>query len=184
MIFHRTNKEPIALIHADGEALSPALAERITEADKSVGGELRSLYYLSPSGETISDDSIEMAKEKYFAYLSRECREITLEGLPADRHIGVRRFDLEHIFVSLYLNPSTEYKQSRLAILGDPGWGKTTLLKRLAIAYSFPDRRKLIDDNLPDQKWFPLLIRCQQLDNLTPSSIGGTENEKKVLGNV
>jgi hypothetical protein len=141
-----------------------------------------------------------MTKEKYFTYLSKECGEITLEGLPADQHVGSRSLDLEQIFVPLYLNPSTAYEharslesskkeqekefskkrrlvgevlseQSRLAILADPGGGKTTLLKRLAIAYAFPDRRKLLDDNLPDRKWFPLLIRCRQLNNLALSSI-------------
>ncbi len=188
-----------ALIHADGEALAPALAESIIEADKSVGGDLHSLNYLPPSRETISDNSIKMAKEKYFEYLSKECGEIALEGLPADEQVGSRRLDLEHIFVPLYLNPLTKYrhtrslespaeeeealakerksvgetlsKQSRLAILADPGGGKTTLLKRLAIAYAFPDRRESTDDNLPDRTWLPLLIRCRQLDNLATSSI-------------
>ena len=202
-IYFSQNKQRthFALIHADGEALAPTLAESIIEADRSVGGNLHSLSYLSPLGETISDDSIQMAKEKYFAYLSKECGEITLEGLPADQEVGSRRLDLEHIFVPLYLNPSTEYKQtrslesskkeeekafskeresvgkilsgqSRLAILADPGGGKTTLLKRLAIAYAFPDRRESIDDNLPDRKWLPLFIRCRQLANLATSSIG------------
>ncbi len=189
-----------ALIHADGEALAPALAKSIIEADKSVGGDLHLLDYLPPLGETISDDSIEMAKKKYFMYLSKECGEITLEGLPADQEVGPRKLDLEHIFVPLHLNPSTEYEhtpslessekeegkafskkrqlvgeilseQSRLAILADPGGGKTTLLKRLAIAYAFPDRRELIDDNLPDQNWLPLFIRCRQLDKLATSSV-------------
>jgi len=201
-IYFTKNKQRthFALIHADGEALAPALAESIIEADKSVGGDLHSLNYLSPLGETISDDSIQEAKEKYFKYLSKECGEITLEGLPADREVGSRRLALEHIFVPLYLNPSTEYKytrslesskkeeekasskeresigkilseQSRLAILADPGGGKTTLLKRLTIAYAFPERRELIEDNLPDQKWLPLFIRCRQLKDLATSSI-------------
>ncbi len=51
----------------------------------------------------------------------------------------------------------------RLAILAAPGGGKTTLLKRLAVAYAFSDRKKLIDDNLPDRPWLPLYIRCRQL---------------------
>ena len=60
---------------------------------------------------------------------------------------------------------------SRLAILAAPGGGKTTLLKRLAIAYAFPDRRRLIDDNLPDRSWLPLFIRCRQLGDLVKSPI-------------
>ena len=106
-IYFSRNKQRthFALIHADGEALAPALAESVIEADKSVGGDLDSLNYLSPSGEAVSDDLVEMAKEKYFAYLSKECGEIALEGLPADEQVGSRRLDLEHIFVPLYLNP-------------------------------------------------------------------------------
>jgi hypothetical protein len=60
---------------------------------------------------------------------------------------------------------------SRLAILAAPGGGKTTLLKRLAIAYAFPDRRRLIDDNLPDRSWLPLFIRCRQLGDMVKSPI-------------
>jgi hypothetical protein len=187
-----------ALIHADGEALGSAPAQRIIEADKLVGGDLYSIDYLSPQGETISEDLVKEAKEKYFTYLSKECGEITLGGLPADQEVGSRRLDLEHIFIPLYLRPSTEHEQirslehsekeevsskerksvgevlskcSRLAILADPGGGKTTLLKRLAIAYAFPERRGSVDDRLPDQKWLPLFIRCRQISNLAKSSI-------------
>ena len=38
---------------------------------------------------------------------------------------------------------------SRMTILGLPGGGKTTLLKRLATAYAFPERRSLVGDELP-----------------------------------
>ena len=54
-------------------------------------------------------------------------------------------------------------KSSRIAILGLPGGGKSTLLKRLATAYAFPERRSLIDDELPHKEWLPLLVRCRQL---------------------
>jgi hypothetical protein len=201
-IYFMQNKQRthFALIHADGEALAPALAQRLKEADKSVGGDLHSLNYLSPLGETIPDDRVKEAKEKYFTYLSKECGEITLGGLPADQEVGSRRLDLEHIFIPLYLHSSTKHEQirslehsekdeekvsseerklvgevfskcSRLAILADPGGGKTTLLKRLAIAYAFPQRRESVNDKLPDQKWLPLFVRCRQLSNLANSSI-------------
>ena len=96
-IYFTRNKQRthFALIHADGEALAPALAESVIEADRSVGGDLHSLNYLSPSGRTISDDSIETAREKYFAYWSRDYGEITIEWLPADDEVGHRRLDLE-----------------------------------------------------------------------------------------
>lgn len=202
VIYFTQNKQRthFALIHADGEALAPALAQKVEEADKSVGGDLHSLNYLSPVGETISDNLVFGAKEKYFVYLSKECGEITFGGLPADQEVGSRRLDLEHIFIPLYLHPLTKHEQirsshnserreekvsseerksvgevfskcPRLAILADPGGGKTTLLKRLAVAYAFPGRRESVDDKLPDKEWLPLFIRCRQLSNLARSSI-------------
>ncbi|MCL2031837.1 MAG: metallophosphoesterase [Methanomassiliicoccaceae archaeon] len=58
-------------------------------------------------------------------------------------------------------------KQSgfRRVILSGPGGGKTTLLKRLATAYAFPERRvdSEIDDFLPERELFPIWIRCRDL---------------------
>jgi hypothetical protein len=59
----------------------------------------------------------------------------------------------------------------RIVVLGLPGGGKSTLLKRIAVAYAFPQRRKLIHDQLPDKDWIPLFIRCRQLDKLVRSPI-------------
>ncbi|WP_158709561.1 restriction endonuclease [Streptomyces sp. NRRL S-15] len=50
-----------------------------------------------------------------------------------------------------------------VAILAAPGGGKTTLLKRLAVAYAISDRRGEVADELPAEDWFPLFIRCRQL---------------------
>lgn len=191
-----------ALIHADGESIASDLAETIIKSDRSVGGTLNSLTYLSPPAESsISEGQILEAQTKYFKYLADECGKITLEGLPADQEVGSRQLELENIFVPLYLEQIDEYqyrpgpslspkevyqkpepqkrqlvgkvlsKCSRLAILAAPGGGKTTLLKRLAIAYAFPDRRISIDDNLPDRPWLPLFIRCRQLGDLAKSTI-------------
>ncbi|MFI8233689.1 restriction endonuclease [Streptomyces sp. NPDC085900] len=50
-----------------------------------------------------------------------------------------------------------------VAILAAPGGGKTTLLKRLAVAYAANDRRGEVADELPAEDWFPIFIRCRQL---------------------
>jgi len=52
---------------------------------------------------------------------------------------------------------------SHLAILASPGGGKSTLVKRLATAYSFPRRRLEVTDELPEREWLPLYLRCRDL---------------------
>ncbi len=54
-------------------------------------------------------------------------------------------------------------KVSHIALLASPGGGKSTLLKRLATAYSFPERKAEIQDFLPDRDWLPLYLRCRDL---------------------
>lgn len=56
--------------------------------------------------------------------------------------------------------------EDRVALLAGPGGGKSTLLKRLATAYSNPERHATGDDELPDRQWLPLVIRCRQLGEL------------------
>ena len=58
----------------------------------------------------------------------------------------------------------------RLALLAAPGGGKSTLVKRLAVAYADPARREQIDDNLPQRDWLPLFFRCRELRGLARGS--------------
>jgi len=205
------------LIHPDGESVVPLIAQKIIESDSLVGGDLSNLEYLVPAeGIEFSEGNVMQAKKQYFKYLSMQCGEITLEGLPADTDVGSKRFKFENIFVPLYIEEVKKLqtnllpfdveekkeiyrkresvgkvlkKNSRLAILAEPGKGKTTLLKRVAMAYSNPSRRKLVKDDLPDREWFPIFIRCRQLGKnaklpimdilrLTPKFAEMGENEK------
>ncbi|MFI9554817.1 NACHT domain-containing protein [Nonomuraea endophytica] len=52
---------------------------------------------------------------------------------------------------------------SRVSILGSPGAGKTTLLKRIAVHYARPQENRDDSWDLPQEDWFPLVIRCRQL---------------------
>lgn len=187
----------VALVHADGYALAPNLAKQVLDADREAQGDLNPLTYLAPQGpEPAAQERLEEAREIYFRYLAAECGEIELEGMPADHDIGTRRLRLENLFVPLHLEPARSEPEekteepvdrkaapqrpeerlpvgkalanrSQLAILALPGGGKTTLLKRLAVAYAFPDRRVEIGDNLPDRPWFPLFLRCRQIEKAT-----------------
>src|SRR6185503_11231574 len=57
-----------------------------------------------------------------------------------------------------------------LAVLAAPGGGKSTLIKRLAVAYIDPPRRKEIADDLPERDWLPLFFRCRELRDLARDS--------------
>lgn len=105
-VYFGRNKERthFALVHADGEPVGEKRAAEIVEADKGCGGELHGLEYLGPweEGGVVGEEMAE-ARRVYFEYLLNECGEIQLEGLPADEQVGVRRLNLEQLFVPLHL---------------------------------------------------------------------------------
>lgn len=54
-------------------------------------------------------------------------------------------------------------RERRIAVLAPPGAGKSTLIKRLAVAYASPENRGKIADDLPDVDWLPVFLRCRSL---------------------
>ncbi len=61
-------------------------------------------------------------------------------------------------------------REERIAILAPPGAGKSTLIKRLAVAYGVPEQRSEIEDELPDLDLMPFVVRCRQLGDLASAS--------------
>jgi len=130
--------------------------------------------------------------QDYRAFLLTDCGQMTIEGVRADMDTAQRRFDLERLFVPLKVLPSppaipendpqreqklVEWqeknkeprpfgdvfaKHTRFALLALPGGGKSLLLKRLAVAYADPTRRRASEDALPDLDLTPVLIRCRE----------------------
>jgi hypothetical protein len=176
----------VALIHADGTPLSEAVAREVIEADRLCGGSLHTLRYLAPP--TPAPDRAALAAkaaENYRRWLGEECGYIYLQGLPADTNLSVTHLKLELLFVPLKATflpkpdgvPHIQQavseivlsigemleKAPHLALLAMPGGGKSTLLKRLATAYAFPERRGEVSDGLPQRNWLPLFLRCREL---------------------
>ncbi|HWT00781.1 MAG TPA: NACHT domain-containing protein [Pyrinomonadaceae bacterium] len=171
-----------ALIHADGTPLARAVADEIIDADRGVGGSLHKLTCLNPVPPRPADDEqqVSEALKAYGRYLAEECGYIHLDGLPTDIDISSTRIRLESLFVPMHLDVEGQggrrkvgaalADNPRLAILAAPGGGKSTLLKRLAIAYADPSRRVRVADDLPQRDWFPIFVRCRELRELARGS--------------
>lgn len=178
------------LIHSDGTLLARSIVDEVVASDRDCDGELEKLVCLNPSPAAGSDadPGVRVALEAYRQYLANECGYIELDGLPADGDVGSRRLRLENLFVAPHLDvpqledpdrPLTVKRQPvgealarhpRLALLAAPGAGKSTLVKRLVVAYADPARRVQIADALPEQDWLPLFFRCRELRGLARGS--------------
>jgi hypothetical protein len=171
-----------ALIHADGTPLARVLADEIIAADQSCNGALYGLTCLNPMPTgTYNAEQMAKAVSAYARYLSDECGFILLDGLPADSDVGSRPMRLENLFVPLHLDIANQEKirqpvgsvleqHPQLALLAAPGGGKSTLIKRLAVAYADPARRDQAADGLPQRDWLPLFFRCRELRGLARNS--------------
>ncbi len=185
---HGKQRTHFALIHADGTPLAEAVAREVIQADRQCAGSLHSLGYLAPPSPGPDREALARAAvERFRQWVAEECGHIQLDGLPADSDLTALRMKLERLFVPLKVvaetqkpadekEPKAEEKpesiipvgeflgsHSRFSLLAKPGGGKSTLLKRLAIAYAAPERRAATDDRLPERDWLPLFLRCREL---------------------
>ena len=178
-----------ALVHAEGNPLIVKLANEIIDIDKRLNNKFKNLIYIAPKEEKSLISLSKVAKEKYFQYIENECGQIQFEGLPTDKDAGSVKVKLENIFEPLHIEEVNHNKdkwvfeesrnsfgkvlnqKSRLAILAKPGGGKSTLIKRIAMAYADPSKLKSVNDDLPNKKYFPIFIRCRELGKDISSSI-------------
>lgn len=169
-----------ALVHADGNRLINSVARKLIfqAAAHNIG--FSSHTYMK--AEAITDLDKKVVKDLYFSYLETELGVVQFEGMPTDKEAGAVKVNLENIFVPLtFCHQDKEgeehvfikdvlTKSMRAAILAKPGGGKSTLIRRIALAYAFSERRLKVGDNLPNQNWFPVYIRCRDLgENVTKS---------------
>lgn len=176
-----------AFVHADGNQLLHGIADVLLNQTRSKTVAFSGLTYLAATSDTTLDK--QAAQDAYFKYLENELGEIQFEGMPTDKEAGAIKVNLESIFVPLRFNYEKLIKKgresqiaqtsikgvlsrtSRAAILAKPGGGKSTLIRRIALAYAYPERRTKVDDGLPDCNWFPVYIRCRDLGDDAAKSI-------------
>ncbi|MFI7015728.1 NACHT domain-containing protein [Streptomyces sp. NPDC050164] len=172
------------LVHADGSFPSRAMGQKISRAmAKQI---VEPLTYVEGTPELSAED-VESVRETYYEYVSNEYGGFTLEGFPVDQHLGSKSIALEELYIPQFLeevievdatqeqSPPENSRRERhplrkilethkaITVLGTPGSGKSTLVKRLAISYTAPERRNQISDNLPDNSWLPLVIKCREI---------------------
>lgn len=178
--FPKQTTTHFAFVHADGNRLVNSVAKKLIEQARKQNIGFASLNYMNAKSKTDADK--QLAQDLYFRYLETELGEIQFEGMPTDKEAGAVKVNLENIFVPLTFCCKQDEEEEhvliehvltnsmRAAILAKPGGGKSTLIRRIALAYALPERRLKVDDNLPDKDWFPVYIRCRDLgDNVTKS---------------
>lgn len=55
--------------------------------------------------------------------------------------------------------------------MSQTGGGKSTLIRKIALAYAYPERRLRVYDGLPDKDWFLVYIKCRDLESSVAKSI-------------
>lgn len=185
-----------AFVHADGKRLLNNLAATLIKKSKKIQCTFSNLIYIKAQQDSLVEK--QDARSAYFDYLENELGEIQFEGMPTDKDAGAVKVKLENIFTPLHFiyENKNKFKNNskseintvqineildgtvRAAVLAKPGGGKSTLIRRIALAYAFPDRRKRVKDGLPDRDLFPVYIRCRDLGNEATKSI------KEIIGSI
>ncbi|MFD7001830.1 NACHT domain-containing protein [Streptomyces mirabilis] len=171
------------LVHADGDFPSPRVGQRVAQYIKRAISE--NLAYVEGVSDN-TDDDFTRERNEYLQYILSEYGEFTLEGFPVDQHLGSKSIELEELYVPQFLEPISESddpeqstsvnsrrerqplsqiltENSAITILGPPGAGKSTLIKRLATGYAAPDRLARIADDLPELDRLPLVLKCREI---------------------
>ena len=144
-------------------SLSPlGPCEKVIAADRAVGGSLHKLAWLPPPPEPGGEPQMrpDEAKAAYLNYLRQDYRSITLEGLPPDQQIGVRKLKLENIFVPLHLEP--------------PRYASTTVPRQgNEIQPASAVQRQTVGDVLTDHRRLAILAAPSRKVDLGEASSGG-----------
>lgn len=187
--FSRQPATHFAFVHADGNQLLSSVASTLITQSKQISSPLSDLIYIDATVDN-SDEKSD-ARNAYYKYLENELGEIQFEGMPTDKEAGSVKVNLENIFVPLSFNRENKKEKAvrkdsdtgtvsisevlsqsaKAAILARPGGGKSTLIRRMALAYAYSERKRKVDDNLPDCDWFPIYVRCRDLGNDVTKSI-------------
>ena len=173
-------------IHADGYPLVSSIATSLKQQAIRQELEFSKLKYLEAASDMALDK--QAAQGAYFKYLENELGEIQFEGMPTDKEAGAVKVNLENIYVPLQFtgkrpgNDDDDFSEqmtinevvsrtTKAAILAKPGGGKSTLIRRIALAYAYTERRLKVEDGLPDRNWFPIYIRCRDIGDDATKSI-------------
>ena len=139
------------------------------------------------------NEKIQAAKNKYFKYLENECGKVHFEFLHSEgKTIPVIEI-LENSFVPLSLIELENYqplliklekydfqnetrfnirnkiyevllKNKRIAIVANPGCGKSTLINSIALSCAYPERGKQILGSWLEETRFPIFIQCRNFE--------------------
>lgn len=190
LYFSQFSRQPathFTFVHADGNPLLSSVASKLITDSKQVRSPISDLIYIDVTADDPEEKNT--AKNAYYKYLETELGEIQFEGMPTDKEASVVKVNLENIFVPLSFICEKKHERStdsnldrvsisdvlsnstRTAILARPGGGKSTLIRRVALAYAYSERKRKVDDNLPDHDWFPIYVRCRDLGNDATRSI-------------